>query len=793
LRSLLRFHAAAVAALLLACAAHAQEAAPPPRAAPTDVGEWSKTATQRMIELRERLAGPSDIDGVQKQLDSLESRFDNNLGDIVAHPGAANEMTEAAVLDAQGELDSINSALKTVGDALTRRATELESVSRELTTTLKRAESIRSDASQVIPVALRDRLNSITFDGTTLLANAQQRLDHAVALQNRILVLEGRSASVQRDIDDVAALRMRALVRLQQPPIWELSLHDIAASTGGSARFVGQALPVALQFAKDNSTRVVLHLVIFAIGFAMVTYLRRRFAAEDLGLEPSRAASRPIAASLMLIVLVAPLLYPDAPSAVLQLIGLLVIVPMVRILELYVERSLRATLYALAALFIFDRLTTAFAREIVLQRVLLLALSVAAFGMLAWYLRIGLDKHLTLRPMMARTLRQLMQAGIALSALSVVFNVLGNVDLALLLQSATVRGIALAAGLHAAALVLRDISRLLLASLKARGVRSVLIHQQLIASHIDRFAVIGGTAFWAFVMLQILRIQKPVLQGAASILDAQWTIGQVTISLGRLVAFVIAVWIAVTASRITQALLRDDVLPRFALPRGMPAAISTIANYAMVLIGLLIGASILGIGLSNLTLIVSALGVGIGFGLQNVVNNFVSGFMLIFERSIQIGDTIQLSDLQGRVVHIGLRASRLRAFNGSEVIVPNSELISNRLVNWTMSDRRRRYDIPIGVAYDSDTDRVHAVLRDILTNDPVILKDPPPMVLLEGFGDSALNFRIYFWVDDIDTGFDAVDRVNSEVLRTFALERIEIPFPQRDVHLRPPPPNPAPG
>jgi len=780
---------AAIAALLagFAFCAHAQDATAPPPAPTDDVGEWSKAATLRMIELRERLSGPSDVERAQKQLETLETRFDSNLGDVVAHPGAANAMTEAAVRDAQGELDSITSALKDVGDTLTRRATELENLSRDLTTTLKRANAIRADDTQVLPVALRDRLNAITFDGTTLLAIAQQRLDHAVSLQNRILVLEGRSASAQRDINEVAALRMRALVRLQQPPIWEVSFSDIAGSTGGSTRFIGQALPVALQFAKDNSTRVVLHAVIFAIGFAMVTYLRRRFAAEDLGLAPSRAASRPIAASLMLIVLIAPLLYPDAPSAVLQLIGLVMIVPMVRILELYAERPLRPTLYALAALFIFDRVTIAFARDIVLQRVLLLGLSLAAVAMLGWYLRIELDKRLKLSAVMTRAVRQLMLGGITLSALSFVFNVLGNVDLALLLQSATVRGIALAAGLHAAALVLTDVARLVLASMKARGVRSVLIHEQLILSRTHRTAVVTGIAFWAFVMLQILRIQKPTFDLIGDVFGAQWTIGQVTISFGRLIAFVIAVWLAVQASRITQALLRDDVLPRFALPRGVPAAISTIVNYAMVLIGLLLGASILGIGLSNLTLIVSALGVGIGFGLQNVVNNFVSGFILIFERSVQIGDTIQLSDLQGRIVHIGLRASQLRTFNGSEVIIPNSELISNRLTNWTMSDRRRRYDIPIGVSYDSDPDHVHAVLRGVLETDPVILKDPKPNVVLEGFGDSALNFRIYFWVDEIDLGIDAIDRVNSEIVRVFAHERIEIPYPQRDVRLRPPP------
>ncbi len=113
-------------------------------------------------------------------------------------------------------------------------------------------------------------------------------------------------------------------------------------------------------------------------------------------------------------------------------------------------------------------------------------------------------------------------------------------------------------------------------------------------------------------------------------------------------------------------------------------------------------------------MIVGALGVGIGFGLQNVVNNLVSGFILIFERSVQIGDTIQLTDLQGKVTQIGLRASRLRTFNGSEVVVPNGELISNRLINWTLSDRRRRLEVAVGVAYGSDLEQVHAMLRGIL-------------------------------------------------------------------------------
>jgi potassium efflux system protein len=277
---------------------------------------------------------------------------------------------------------------------------------------------------------------------------------------------------------------------------------------------------------------------------------------------------------------------------------------------------------------------------------------------------------------------------------------------------------------------------------------------------------------------------EPLAAAAGEVLNAKWSVGQVTISPGRTIGFVVAVWSAMQASRITQVLLHDDVLPRFALPRGVPNAITTVANYVMVLIGLLLGAGILGIELSNVTLIVSALGVGIGFGLQNVVNNLVSGFILIFERSVQVGDTVQVADLQGRVTQIGLRASRLRTFNGSEVIVPNGELISNKLINWTLSDRRRRLETVVGVAYGSDQDRVHSILRAVLAAESEVLSDPEPMVVFEAFGDSSLNFRLLFWIQDLDLGFKVMDRVNTAIARAFDEAGIEIPFPQRDVHIR---------
>ena len=221
-----------------------------------------------------------------------------------------------------------------------------------------------------------------------------------------------------------------------------------------------------------------------------------------------------------------------------------------------------------------------------------------------------------------------------------------------------------------------------------------------------------------------------------------------------------------------------------ALPRGIPHTISTSVHYAIMLFGLLLGVGFMGINLSSFAFIIGALGVGIGFGLQNLVNNFVSGLILIFERPIQVGDIIEVGTLIGRVTHIGIRTSRVRTFSGSEVIVPNGDLASNQVINWTLSDRRRRLEIEVGVAYGSNADQVTAVLYEVVSADEEVLADPEPMVVFEEFGDSSLNFRIYIWIGDFDVGFSTRHRLTSAINAAFVESGIEIPFPQRDLHVK---------
>jgi len=191
-----------------------------------------------------------------------------------------------------------------------------------------------------------------------------------------------------------------------------------------------------------------------------------------------------------------------------------------------------------------------------------------------------------------------------------------------------------------------------------------------------------------------------------------------------------------------------------------------------------------GIPIDKFTIILGAMGVGIGFGLQNIFNNLVSGLILLFERPIQLGDTVQVGQLTGNVQSIGLRSSNIRTFEGAEVLVPNGQLISNEVINWTLSDQKRRIELVIPVAYQSDPELVHRLLTAILMKHEDVVEEPEAFVFFSEFGESSLNFTMLFWIGDYIHGRRIKSEILFQVFKTLKENNIEIPFPQRDVHIR---------
>jgi small-conductance mechanosensitive channel len=194
--------------------------------------------------------------------------------------------------------------------------------------------------------------------------------------------------------------------------------------------------------------------------------------------------------------------------------------------------------------------------------------------------------------------------------------------------------------------------------------------------------------------------------------------------------------------------------------------------------------SALGFEISKITIMLSALGVGIGFGLQGIVNNFVSGLILLFERPVRVGDIVVMNGNWSEIKKIGLRSTVLGSFDQAEVIIPNADIVNNQVTNWTLSNRRRRIDIKVGVAYGSDVPLVLETLMACAKATPKVAETPEPQVLFLSFGESSLDFELKIFVSDVGISLDTISEIHQEIDRRFREAKIEIAFPQRDLHLR---------
>jgi small-conductance mechanosensitive channel len=227
------------------------------------------------------------------------------------------------------------------------------------------------------------------------------------------------------------------------------------------------------------------------------------------------------------------------------------------------------------------------------------------------------------------------------------------------------------------------------------------------------------------------------------------------------------------------------LLSKTNLDIGVRLAMGTIFRYILMVIGFTIILQFLGLDLSALTIIASALGVGVGFGLQNITNNFVSGIIILFERPIKVGDRIEVGSVSGDVVKISMRSTTILTNDNIAIIVPNSEFISSTVINWSHTDRNVRFNIPVGVSYNSDPETVRNILMEVAKNNDGVLKDPPPDVLLGDYGDSSINFSLRVWTSDyITQPLVLKSQLYYSAFKKFKEHGIEIPFPQRDIHLK---------
>ncbi|GIX01076.1 MAG: potassium transporter KefA [Thermogutta sp.] len=256
-----------------------------------------------------------------------------------------------------------------------------------------------------------------------------------------------------------------------------------------------------------------------------------------------------------------------------------------------------------------------------------------------------------------------------------------------------------------------------------------------------------------------------------------------TVTLADVLLAIITLVIGVVFAKNIAGLIEIVLPQRLPVDPGLRYALHTVASYVVIGVAIILACGRLGLEWSQAQWLVAALGVGLGFGLQEIFANFVSGLIILFERPIRVGDLVTVGEFSGVVTKIRIRATTILNFERRELIIPNKEFITGKVINWTLSDRTNRVEVAVGVAYGTDPDRVISLLLDVAKNHPHVMSDPAPVVLFEGFGDSSLNFRLFAYVANYDNRLAVINGLHAAVYRRLTEEGISIPFPQRDIHV----------
>ncbi|UCG12139.1 MAG: mechanosensitive ion channel [Deltaproteobacteria bacterium] len=304
---------------------------------------------------------------------------------------------------------------------------------------------------------------------------------------------------------------------------------------------------------------------------------------------------------------------------------------------------------------------------------------------------------------------------------------------------------------------------------------------------VRRFAlftnVIIATMFFAFILMS-WGLYESHLGAIEGVFSLGFSVGSWRISAGLVLTAAAVLYGSFLASWAVQAALMEGALSRLDIDTGIQFSVAKLVHYGLIFLGFLAALAALGVDLKNITIIGGALGVGIGFGLQTVVNNFVCGLILLFERPIKVGDYIEYTGQWAEVKKIGLRSTIVGTFDRADIVVPNSTLITNDVINWTRSDRLARIRLPIGVAYGSDVPLVMQILLECSEENPGLMRLPAPKVYFLGFGESALNFELRVHLSDIDNWYPVQTELLQEIDRRFRESGVKIPFPQRHLHVQ---------
>ena len=613
-----------------------------------------------------------------------------------------------------------------------------------------------------------------------------KRFREILALQE---LVAAELRTLKEDADRIESQREEMLRRIfvrDAPPLWKA----IAQETD-SARVVGavsstwvRSVTATVLYFLANLERLVLHSILALLILALLLLLRRQGRAQGLASEEEttpyalRLLAYPGASALLLTIFLTFFLYPNRPVAVGDLALLLMLFPILRLSLALVRGHVRVLFGVLALLYAIDLTQKMLSADPAASRLIVLGEALIGMGLCVWVYRPGSPFRTSQVAGFRRAIRLVTPVALLFLVGSLIANIIGSVTLARRLASGVVDSSTVAVALAVVALLFDGVLVTSARGWLGKISRTIRNHERVVTQRLSALSHLAAFVLWAVASLRSFGLYDPLLQWADVALSEEWGFGTVQISVMQILLFFAVLVGAFVVTRVVSAMLEEDVFGRIRLPRGVPGAVAMVVRYTLAGLGIVLALAAVGVNLGEFGLLAGALGVGLGFGLQNIVANFVSGIILAFERPIQKGDMVQFGSLWGTVSGIGVRSTKIRSFDQSEVIIPNNDLITQQVTNWTLSDRRRRLSLPIKVAFGSDPRKVMEIMLKVAEEHPLTLNDQKPFAIFEGFGEYYIEFTLYFFIHT-ENFLVAKNEVGFNVLDALEQAGIQMPTPRR--------------
>jgi potassium efflux system protein len=751
-----------------------------------DIVDRAIATTTMLRSISTEIDGDYDIEAIRNQYSSYRSKLTTlheETGHRLGKGGSAMmlEETKRKWLQVERHLNGWLQSLADSADEIDRQSTLIKTAKTQWELT---RDGSAADLPGELMKTIRDTIDAIGKTESQLRA----KRDNILTLQARVGQLKADTINILDVQKQEIAQRRQAAFSLDSPPLWKIFSQQPAKASGTQAfsKALKEHWNTLRNHAEETSPSPVNQVIMFSLLLIAVMTLRNKVKSlqdQQKSLAPElKLLNRPFAVASVIFLPFIILLYPGAPPAWSSLLGVALVAATLRLLPRLIHPSKHTWAYLFACVILLWQSLQVISVDSPGYRLVLMLLSVMGVVLCLTIVRTAsrMQRKLKKRSRYVTTAGRI---GAGLFIVTLVANIIGSVSIADIITDGTLFAIFAALLLFVLVLVLES---LMSAGLQTKtGHRFGFVRLQADSvhktfSHLLRFLAFS---FWGYIVLSGYLLIDPAITFVTRFLEADMSIGNFSVSLADILIVSFVTWLSFKLSQFIEFVLNTDVFPHTQLPRGAPEAITSLTHYVVIVVGVLIAFSAAGFDLSRITIIIGALGVGIGFGLQNVVNNFVSGLILLFERPIKVGDVVEIDGTLGVVKNIAMRASIVRNYDGADIIVPNSDLVSTKVVNWTYKSDLRRSQVPIGVAYGTDPQQVIDLLLKVAKDNDGISTRLEPKVLFLEFGDSSLNFLLRFWTPT-STYMNVGSELRVAIAHALTEAGIEIPFPQRDLHVR---------